>query len=303
MTPGVKLLMWMLSPVAWPTAKLLDYVLGDRHRIVYKKAGLKTLVQMHRSLGTRAERLIDDEVTIISSALELKEKTVADVMTPIEDVFTLSADTVLDEKVLADILSNGYSRIPVYVPGSTRNFEGMLLVKSLIGYDPHHPEARKRVRDLNLGTLPETPPSTSCLDIINFFQEGKSHMALVSTNPGKPYGGLGVVTLEDVMEELLGEEIIDESDIFIDVHRAIRRIPTTTSASQPSTSDVYLDHHHHYDDVEMTSLLRSSSDGPASSSLGTVTESMVVIGDKERPVLQSSMLDDRDLHSHVVDIS
>jgi metal transporter CNNM len=53
---------------------------------------------------------------------------------------------------------------------------------------------------------------------------GKSHMVLVSDFPGEPYGALGVVTLEDVIEELIGEEIIDESDVFIDVHKAIRRM-------------------------------------------------------------------------------
>lgn len=49
-------------------------------------------------------------------------------------------------------------------------------------------------------------------------------MVLVSDFPGEPSGALGVVTLEDVIEELIGEEIIDESDVFIDVHRAIRRM-------------------------------------------------------------------------------
>ena len=63
----------------------------------------------------------------------------------------------------------------------------------------------------------------SCLDILNFFQEGKSHMVLVSEYPGGDSGALGVVTLEDVIEELIGEEIIDESDVYVDVPKAIRR--------------------------------------------------------------------------------
>ncbi|KAK4549468.1 hypothetical protein LTR36_006465 [Oleoguttula mirabilis] len=222
MAPAVLVLMWIMSPVAWPTAKLLDWLLGEDHGTTYKKAGLKTLVQLHKTLGTTpGERLLEDEVNIIQSVLDLKEKSVSDVMTPMQDVFTMSADTVLDERMMDTILSQGYSRIPIYAPGNSRNFIGMLLVKILITYDP---EDAQRVRDFALATLPETSPETSCLDIINFFQEGKSHMVLVSDFPGTDKGALGVVTLEDVIEELIGEEIVDESDVFVDIHKAIRRL-------------------------------------------------------------------------------
>lgn len=278
MSPMVLALMWIMAPVAWPTAKLLDYLLGTDHGTTYKKAGLKTLVTLHKTLGTSPdERLNQDEVTIISAVLDLKDKPIGDIMTPMGDVFTMSADTVLDENMMDIILSAGYSRIPIYQPDNTRNFIGMLLVKMLITYDP---EDALRVRDFALATLPETRPETSCLDIVNFFQEGKSHMVLVSDFPGEPYGALGVVTLEDVIEELIGEyvsselssshikaapaeasihhrdcsvlglsgvgrlvsiklhppafilhtsntdcrEIIDESDVFVDVHKAIRRM-------------------------------------------------------------------------------
>jgi metal transporter CNNM len=222
MSPVVLVLMWIMAPVAWPTAKLLDWLLGEDHGTMYNKPGLKTLVQLHKTLGTSpGDRLMEDEVTIISSVLDLKDKPVGDIMTPMQDVFIMSADTVLDEKMMDTILSQGYSRIPIYAPDNSRNFIGMLLVKILITYDP---EDCKRVRDFALATLPETGPYTSCLDIINFFQEGKSHMVLCSDYPGQDKGALGVVTLEDVIEELIGEEIIDESDVFVDVHKAIRRL-------------------------------------------------------------------------------
>src|SRR6201996_6851371 len=201
----VLVLMWMLAPVAWPTAKLLDFLLGKDHGTTYKKAGLKTLVTLHRTLGTSPdERLNRDEVTIISAVLDLKAKPVGSIMTPMEDVFTLSADTVLDGEMMNTILSEGYSRIPIYAVDD--------------------PDDCYRVDDFRLATLPETRPETSCLDIMNFFQEGKSHMILVSEFPGEPHGALGVCTLEDVIEELIGEEIVDESDVFVDVHKAIRRI-------------------------------------------------------------------------------
>ncbi|TVY68761.1 Protein MAM3, partial [Lachnellula suecica] len=226
--PFVVALMWLFAPIAWPAAQLLDWALGEDHGTVYKKSGLKTLVTLHKTMGSSpTDRLNQDEVLIISSVLDLKEKAVGDIMTPLEDVFTMSADTILDEHTMNIILSAGYSRIPIYEPGNERNFVGMLLVKILITYDP---EDCKRVNDFALATLPETRPETSCLDILNFFQEGKSHMVLVSEYPGENYGAVGVVTLEDVIEEIIGEEIIDESDVYVDVHKAIRRMTPAPKA-------------------------------------------------------------------------
>ncbi|KAI5283877.1 hypothetical protein KEM54_001766 [Ascosphaera aggregata] len=215
------LLMRLMSPIAYPTAVLLDKLVGKGHKTVYKKAGLKTLVTLHKTLGAAGEQLNSDEVTIISAVLDLKEKPVGSIMTPMENVFTMSVDSVLDEQAMDMILSQGYSRIPIHTPDNPENFIGMLLVKMLITYDP---EDCKQVKDFALATLPETRPETSCLEIVNFFQEGKSHMVVVSESPGDDHGALGVVTLEDVIEELIGEEIIDESDVFVDVHKAIRRL-------------------------------------------------------------------------------
>lgn len=230
MSPLVLVLMYVLAPVAWPTAKLLDRLLGEDHGTTYKKAGLKTLVTLHKSLGAAGEQLNQDEVTIISAVLDLKAKSIGSIMTPMDDVFTMSADTVLDEKTMELILGAGYSRIPIYAPDNDQNYVGMLLVKILITYDP---EDCKRVRDFALATLPETRPETSCLDIVNFFQEGKSHMVLVSEDPGTDHGAVGVVTLEDVIEELIGEEIIDESDVYVNVHQAIRRANPAPKSKVP----------------------------------------------------------------------
>ena len=221
MAPFVLILMYILAPIAWPTAKLLDWLLGEDHGTVYKKAGLKTLVSLHKSLGETGQQLNTDEVTIISAVLDLKDKSIGSIMTPMDDVFTMSLDDVLDEDTMDVLLSQGYSRIPIHHPDNDKNFVGMLLVKMLITYDP---EDAKPVREFALATLPETRPDTSCLDIVNFFQEGKSHMVLVSTHPGEDHGALGVVTLEDVIEELIGEEIVDESDVFVDVSKAMRRM-------------------------------------------------------------------------------
>lgn len=107
--------MYVMYPIAYPTALILDAVLGKEEGTTYKKAGLKTLVSLHRTLGT--ERLNDDEVTIITAVLDLKEKPVGDIMTPLKDVYVMSADQIMDVKTMNEIMSKGYSRIPIHAPG------------------------------------------------------------------------------------------------------------------------------------------------------------------------------------------
>ncbi|KAF9136018.1 hypothetical protein BGW39_009070 [Mortierella sp. 14UC] len=211
--------MYIMSPIAYPIAMLLDSWLGVHHGTTYRRTELKTLVSLHQVNGIG--ELTDDEVTIIASVLDLKEKPVSMVMTPLEDVFTLSEDAILDEELMEEIVSAGYSRIPIYRHDDPSNFIGMLLVKRLITYDP---EDHIAVREFKINSLPEAAPNTSCLDILNFFQEGRSHMAMVTSEPGGFGLPVGVITLEDVIEELLGEEIVDESDVYVDVHNKIRVI-------------------------------------------------------------------------------
>ncbi|KAG1140796.1 hypothetical protein G6F37_008768 [Rhizopus arrhizus] len=205
----VLVIMYILYPIAYPTSLILNYFLGASGGTIYKKAGLKCLVSMHQS--DDMEGLTEDEVHIISSVLDLKEKRVYDIMIALEDVFTLSIDTVLDKTLVNKLLKQGYSRIPITAASNKHDFIGMLLVKNLIGQD--HDE-QFTVSQLPLSPLPETNPKTSSLDILNFFREGTSHMALVvDSSEGRP---LGVITLEDVIESLIGEEIIDETDVYID---------------------------------------------------------------------------------------
>lgn len=217
-SPFVLILMYIMYPLAYPVAMLLDNILGEDHGTVYKKSGLKTLVTLHKTMGV--ERLNQDEVTIISAVLDLKEKPVSSIMTPMDRVYTMSADTILDEKTVEEIFNAGFSRIPIHFPNEPLNFIGMLLVRVLISYDP---EDALPVASFPLATLPETGCDTSCLNILNYFQEGKSHMIVVSESPGEPFGSQGVLTLEDVIEELIGEEIVDESDVYIDINKNIKR--------------------------------------------------------------------------------
>ncbi|KAK7047171.1 hypothetical protein VNI00_006837 [Paramarasmius palmivorus] len=141
------------APIAWPIARLLDYILGVHETHTYRKAELKSLLQIHR---TGEEPLMEEEVSILNSVLELSAKNVKSLMTPLKDVVTLSADTILDHKKLEELLSTGYSRFPVHEPGQPLAFTGLLLVKKLLCYDPAQ---QLPVSSFALSILPEAHPT------------------------------------------------------------------------------------------------------------------------------------------------
>lgn len=222
--PFVLCLMYLFAPIAYPTAKLLDYVLGQNEGHTYKKAELKSFLQFHR---TGEEPLRDDEISILNGVLELNTKNVETIMTPIQDVVTLSSDTILDHNTVDAILTSGYSRFPIHEPGNPLAFQGLLLIKKLLVYDP----ARALpVSDFKLSILPEAHPSINCFQALDYFQTGRAHLLLVSRTPGLAGGGIGVITLEDIIEEIISEEIVDETDRYEDNQskRRARRMTTAT---------------------------------------------------------------------------
>jgi len=205
-------LMYLFAPVAWPIAKLLDYILGAGEENTYKKAELKSFLQFHRH---GEEPLRDDEISILNGVLELNTKTVVEIMTSMKDVVTLSADTIMDHAMVDKILMSGYSRFPVHEPGNPTSFIGMLLIKKLLVYDPSDEQP---VSSFSLSILPEADPDINCFQALDYFQTGRAHLLLISKSPGKPFGAIGVVTLEDIIEEIIAEEIVDEFDLYEDNH-------------------------------------------------------------------------------------
>jgi len=222
--PFVLVLMYIFAPIAWPIAKLLDLLLGTNETHTYKKAELKSFLQFHR---TGEEPLRDDEISILNGVLELNGKKVEQIMTPMKDVVTLSADTVLDAAMVDKILLSGYSRFPVHEPGNPEAFIGLLLIKKLLFYDP---SKALPVSAFTLSILPEARPSINCFQALDYFQTGRAHLLLVSRTPGKPGGAMGVITLEDIIEEILSEEIVDETDRYEDNQSKRKAKRMTTSA-------------------------------------------------------------------------
>ncbi|KAI0691244.1 hypothetical protein C8T65DRAFT_745517 [Cerioporus squamosus] len=208
--PIVRTMMYIFAPIAWPIAKLLDYVLGHNEAHTYKKAELKSFLAFHRQ---GEEPLRDDEISILNGVLELNNKKVEQIMTPMEDVVTISADRILDHDTVDWLLRSGYSRIPVHKPGHPMIFIGILLVKMLSVYDP---ASAIPVSEFPLSLLPEAPPTINCFQALDYFQTGRAHLLLLSRTPGVEGGAIGVITLEDIIEEIISEEIVDETDRYED---------------------------------------------------------------------------------------
>jgi len=168
-----------------------------------------------------------DEASMLVGILELSSKTVFQIMTKADDVFCLSVDDCLDRRLLKRILRLGHSRIPIY-DGCRDNIIAILLVKQLLLVDPNkalpiRAIIRRKKRSHKKKVVSPVYVSKQCnlLDLLNEFQVGRSHMAIVveSLEPPADHGTrrfLGIVTLEDIVEEMIKEEVLDETDVFVD---------------------------------------------------------------------------------------
>ncbi|XP_028586230.2 metal transporter CNNM2 isoform X3 [Podarcis muralis] len=126
-----KFFMMMTFPASYPVSKLLDCVLGQEIGTVYNR---EKLLEMLRVTDPYND-LVKEELNIIQGALELRTKTVEDVMTPLRDCFMITAEAVLDFNTMSEIMESGYTRIPVF-EGERSNIVDLLFVKDLAFVDP-----------------------------------------------------------------------------------------------------------------------------------------------------------------------
>ncbi|KAE8663814.1 DUF21 domain-containing protein [Hibiscus syriacus] len=110
--PFVRVLVWTCFPVAYQISKLLDFLLGHGHITLFRRAELKTLVDLHGNEAGKGGELTHDETTIIAGALELTEKKAKDAMTPITETFAIDINAKLDRELMSLILEKGHSRVP-----------------------------------------------------------------------------------------------------------------------------------------------------------------------------------------------
>ncbi|XP_051144750.1 DUF21 domain-containing protein At4g33700-like isoform X2 [Andrographis paniculata] len=200
--PVVRILVWICFPVAYPISKLLDFLLGHRHKALFRRAELKTLVGLHGNEAGKGGELTHDETTIIAGALELTEKTASDAMTPISEIFSIDINAKLDRFLMNLILEKGHSRVPVYYEQPT-NIIGLILVKNLLTV---HPEDQLPVKSVTIRKIPRVLETLPLYDILNEFQKGHSHMAVVIRQHNKASNSPTPDAIKDVRLEIDGEK-------------------------------------------------------------------------------------------------
>ena len=228
-------------PLSYPIAKLMDCMIGEDIGHIKNRKYLSAYIE----LTSKENALCPMEVLAVKGTLALQDKTVKSIMTPIKDVFMMDIESVIDQQLFMQILETGYSRIPVY-EGSKNNIIGLLHIKELAAVF-----ATKLDKPITISQLMEsvkrelifvsgeTPLSKEYL--MGQFKRG-THLALVTENiinqktgklsrikrlnpfsskesnlpPSSSRHVIGVITLEDIIEEILQTEIIDETDTIID---------------------------------------------------------------------------------------
>ena len=154
----------------------------------------RTMVQVGEGEGV----IDSDERELIQNVIEFGDTTVGEVMTPKIDMFTVNIEDSLGE-ILPRIIENFYSRVPVYGAGD-EGIMGILFTKDLTRLK-HLPREKVNLKSILQPTI-SVPKSKKIKEMLEEFRRMKRHMAIVLDE----YGSVcGLVTLEDIIEELVGE--------------------------------------------------------------------------------------------------
>lgn len=205
---SLHLLVWftliIYYPVAAPVAWLLDKILGEEPPVLWSKQELSEIISYHEQHG---DGIIDkEEKRILLGALSFSEKSVASSMIPKERVFYLLSDQILDEDTLELIKFKGHGRIPV-CDFSEKKILGILYSKSLIGITGSDGFTAESL--CNPDHVIMVKESTRLDRLYQILLERKMHLAVVENELGE---FSGVVTLEDIFEEILRTELEDKKD-------------------------------------------------------------------------------------------
>ena len=200
-SPFLVLLMALMTPLTWlftQWKKLLGHFVHSGEADTITEGELMTMVSEAENDG----ELTDRESELIRSAIEFDDVEVEEILTPRVDVVAVEDDIPLEE-LAQTFAESGYSRLPVY-HGTIENIIGVVHEKDF--YIARLKKATK-IDDLVVPTL-YTTGSTQISQLLRTLREQHHHLAVVVDE----YGGTeGIITLEDILEELVGE-IWDEHD-------------------------------------------------------------------------------------------
>lgn len=200
--PLLRAMIILTYPISKPLQLLLDRMFGREKTQLHTRHELGIMISEHLSPESELD---DDEVEIIRGALQLSEKRVRDILTPIRNVFWLTPRAELDSVVIDEIKKHGWSRIPVFNSTHTVCY-GLILMKDLIDID--FEQEKLRARDLPLHTTQVVGSMTALDTLFRKFITGGSHLIPVERDDKI----IGIVTIEDLLEEIVGHEIEDETD-------------------------------------------------------------------------------------------
>ncbi|MGP1481613.1 MAG: gliding motility-associated protein GldE [Hoylesella enoeca] len=193
----------LLRKMFWPleTILLRSGILAEK--VVQRENHVLSVDDLEQALELTDKNAIKDEQKMLRGIIRFGDETAKEVMTSRQDVVDIDIKSGFAE-VLRCIVENNYSRIPVY-QDNTDNIRGVLYIKDVL---PHLSKPAN-FRWQSLIRPPYFVPETKKIDdLLREFQENKVHIAIVVDEFG---GTSGIVTLEDILEEIVGE-INDEYD-------------------------------------------------------------------------------------------
>lgn len=190
-------------PVAYPISKVLDHFLGHEVPTIYTKSELMDIVAEHES--SHLSDIDQDERRIVHGALQFSHVHAKDAMTPKTEVVSFSGEQKLTEGFFEEVNDSGYSRIPIY-QGTADNIVGILYTKDLIVEDDMI--AIKDTEEALEHKFTVIDAEAFLDDVLVTMLKSKRHLAIVEDK--KVF--VGLITLEDIMEEIIQQEIEDEDD-------------------------------------------------------------------------------------------
>ena len=192
-----------LRKLFWPIETVLMSSGTFAGKIVQKENHVLSVDDLEQALELTDKEEIKNEQSMLQGIIRFGDETVKEIMTPRQDIIDLNIKDDFNT-VIACVVENNYSRIPVY-QGNADNIRGVLYIKDLLPFIGKTASFRWQ----NLIRPPYFVPETKKIDdLLREFQENKIHIAIVVDEFG---GTSGLVTLEDVLEEIVGE-IHDEYD-------------------------------------------------------------------------------------------